>query len=224
MKTINNILILGILSILFGCGEASNKSKPYNENRELVPNPEGYKKDTFILSGKDTTLNIDCRYGNYLNDLQTPKLAKEIFNDNDWNLDNDIVLSFLDSLTAKDKNARPFYFRVVTNSEKKSDGYYSEVLGLAGKEYAESHTREFLGYFDNKYCFTDKDLQTWADIILLEFGLVDDSEYSKSVIDKYIIKLRLNCKDCSSSQKETLTKFSMLLKAKWKDYLKNIDK
>ncbi|MFM7859279.1 MAG: hypothetical protein ACKO96_47005, partial [Flammeovirgaceae bacterium] len=76
-----------------------------------------------------------CNFDNFIADKRTPKLAKDIYLDNDWNLSNDIeALALLDSLTAKNKTSRPFYFKVVTKTYKKSDGYFSEGLGLAGKE------------------------------------------------------------------------------------------
>src|SRR5699024_1246547 len=83
----------------------------------------------------------NCNFDNFIADKKTPKLAKDIYLDNDWNLSNDNkALALLDSLTAKNKTSRPFYFKVVTKSYKKSDGYFSEGLGLAGKEYVENNT------------------------------------------------------------------------------------
>ena len=38
-------VLIVFLSFLFACGNGSSGN--YNEKRELVPNPEGYKKDTF---------------------------------------------------------------------------------------------------------------------------------------------------------------------------------
>lgn len=40
---------LSLLSLLVitACGNGNTSSKSYNENRELVPNPEGHQKDTF---------------------------------------------------------------------------------------------------------------------------------------------------------------------------------
>ncbi|HWV67473.1 hypothetical protein [Chitinophaga sp.] len=41
------MLLLAILLTIFpGC---FNKSQNYNERRELVPDPEGYQKDTFAV-------------------------------------------------------------------------------------------------------------------------------------------------------------------------------
>jgi hypothetical protein len=40
----------GLLPLLFSCLGTSSKTELYNESRELLPDPEGYKKDTFIVS------------------------------------------------------------------------------------------------------------------------------------------------------------------------------
>ncbi|MCW3465015.1 hypothetical protein [Chitinophaga nivalis] len=49
MKTF--LLALG-LTTLFGC---YSRTESYDESRELIPNPEGYQKDTFVLPAGDTT-------------------------------------------------------------------------------------------------------------------------------------------------------------------------
>jgi hypothetical protein len=221
MKTTKLILTIALLLILFACGHDYKQPESYNESRELVPDPEGYKKDTFIINKNSTAKDL-CNFDKFLNDPKTSKLAIAIFNDKDWSLNDDKVLNFLDSLTAKDKSARPFYFRVVTNSYKKSDGYYSEGLGLTGKEYVENNTLEFLNNFGNKECFTEKDLETWADIVLLEFSLADETMYDKPFVKDYCNKLNSNCNKCTESQRVTLDKFSKILKTKWAAYIKRM--
>lgn len=167
----------------------------------------------------------NCNFDNFTADKRTPKLAKDIYLANEWNLSNDTeALALLDSLTAKNKTSRPFYFKIVTKTYKNSDGYFSEGLGLAGKEYVENNTKEFISNFDNKNCFTEDDLKTWADIVILEFSISGEGEYEKQIIDDYIKKLKSNCKDCSPPQKENINKFSVILKNKWQEFLKNIDK
>ena len=167
----------------------------------------------------------NCNFDNFIADKKTPKLAKDIYLDNNWNLSKDHeALALLDSLNAKDKTSRPFYFKVVTKTHKKSDGYFSEGLGLAGKEYLENNTLEFISNFDNKECFTDEDLITWANIVILEFSISGEGEYNKPIIDDYIKKLKSNCKNCSLTQKENINKFGLTLQTKWKDFLKNTEK
>lgn len=166
----------------------------------------------------------NCGFEKYLNNPNVSQLAKNIYLNKNWNLNNDKeALSILDSLTAKDKDSRAFYFKVSTLTYRKSDGYFSEALGLAGYEYVKNNPSEFAGYFDNKECFKEKDLETWTDIIMLEFQIMEEKEYSQPIADNFFNELKRNCRDCSSSKKETIEKFSRLLKQKWSTFLKNID-
>jgi len=168
--------------------------------------------------GQPSSESYNCNFDDFIADNKTPKLAKAIYLDKDWNLSNDReALALLDSLTAKNKTSRPFYFKVVTKTYKKADGYFSEGLGLAGKEYIEMHTKEFIANFDNKDCFTEGDLTTWAKIVMLEFSISGEGE------DDYIKKLQSNCRNCSPVQKENLDKFGLALETEWKAFLKNTD-
>jgi hypothetical protein len=166
----------------------------------------------------------DCNFNKFINDPMTPKLAKDIYLGNEWNFNNDNeVLSLLDSLTAKDNTSRPFYFKVITKSVEKSDGYYSEGLGLAGYEFVENHTQEFSSFFDNKKCHTNRDLETWADIVIIELSIIDEGNFDKPIVDDYIHKLRLNCNNCPTPQKETINKFGLILKEKWNEFMEHIE-
>jgi len=166
--------------------------------------------------------NDKWNFKKYLSDSATSKLAKDIFNDNDWNLQNE-VLAFLDSLSAKDKLARPFYFKVVTKSYKKADGAYAEGLGNAGKNYVENNTKEFLNYFTDKKTFTKKELDDWAGIVMLEISLVAENA-DKDVFNKMIKNLNSNCKDCTAEQQKILNYFIEQLNLQWKELAKSSNK
>jgi hypothetical protein len=219
--TVIIILTFGLLS----CNNSADKKTVDNETSKdsLV------HIDTFYIDQNEVNSNEykefhQCDFDNFLNDPKTPKLAKDIYLDKEWNLRNDTeILALLDSLTAKDKTSRPFYFKVITKSEKKSDGYYSEGLGYAGYNYVLNNTQEFASYFDNKQCHTDNDLATWADIVIMEFNISGEGSYDKPIVDDYIKKLKSNFKDCSTAQNETINKFGLTLKEKWNEFLKHID-
>ena len=219
--TVTIILTFGLLS----CNNSADKKTVDNETAKdsLV------HIDTFYIDQNEANSNEykefnQCDFDKFLNNPKTPKLAKDIYLDKKWDLNNDTeALALLDSLTAKDKSARPFYFKIVTKTKKKSDGYFSEGLGLAGYEFIENHTQEFSSYFDNKLCHTDNDLATWADIVIMEFSISGEGSYDKPIVDDYIKKLKSNCKDCSTTQKETINKFGLTLKEKWNEFLKDID-
>jgi len=213
---------------LFACNNSTDKKLDdkkisLSQKDSLINNQAFYIDENEVNSNEYKQFDF-CQCDKFINDVKTPKLAKDIYLDNDWNLSNDNeALALLDSLTAKNKASRPFYFKVVTKTYKKSDGYFSEGLGLTGKEYVENNTKEFIANFDNKNCFTDNDLTTWAKIVILEFSISGEGEYDKPIIDEYIKKLKSNCNDCSPTQKENINKFGLTLKKEWKEFLKHID-
>jgi len=215
------VISSGLLFLIFACQHVSENPEVSDGNKELVPVLKDSVKDPD--QGLDNASADPCSFDVYFRSPKTSKLAKDIYSDSDWDLNNDTeALALLDSLTAKDAGARPFYFKVVTKSKKKSDGYYSEGLGLTGKEYIEKHTIEFLNYFENPECFTDEDLETWADIVLLEFSLGIDNDYNKTIVSDYCKVLNKNCMKCSSDQKQTLEKFSKILMNKWLSYIEQM--
>jgi hypothetical protein len=55
--TIRNSILICILLTCFGCTYNAKKSETsYNESRELIPNPEGYKKDSFKQVNYDSVI------------------------------------------------------------------------------------------------------------------------------------------------------------------------
>lgn len=204
----------------FSCKQNDKNEKAYNENRELVPNPEGNSKDK-VLSTQDKT---NCNFDNILSNPKTPKLAIKLFN-NDAKYSEE-PFSYFDKLESNDKETRDFYFRVLTNSYKNADGAYAEGIGNLGKEFIENNPKEFATFFDNKNCFNDTDLKTWAKIALLEFEIIDENiETGKGepLVNIYCKTLIKNSEQYSETQKETIVKFCNLLKNEWGDFLKNID-
>ncbi len=51
------IALLTLIIIVFS--SCHNNTKVYDESREIVPNPEGYQKDTFIEPIQDSTQVLD---------------------------------------------------------------------------------------------------------------------------------------------------------------------
>lgn len=211
------ILTFGLLS----CHHSIDKKSLKNEAAKdiLIHNDENE-----INGGSEFKDIYDCDFDIFVNDPKTPKLAKDIYLDKEWNLNNDNeVLALLDSLTSQNKKSKPFYFKVVTKSEKKSDGYYSEGLGYAGYNFVLNYAQEFASFFDNKKCHTEKDLATWVDIVSLEINMNSEGDDYESIVENYIKKLTSNCKNCTPNQKETINKFGLLLKEEWSEFLKHTD-
>jgi hypothetical protein len=196
------------------------KEKTNNENRELVPNPEGKTKDNVSVIDKES----NCNFDKLLSDPKTPKLAKEIFN-NDSQYSEE-PLTYFEYLKSSDIKTREFYFRVLTNSYKNADGAYAEGIGNLGKEFVENNPQEFATFFENKTCFDDNDLKIWAKIALLEFEIIDEyieTGQGEPLVNVYCKKLTKNSEKYSITQKETIKKFCDLLKNEWSEFLKHTE-
>ena len=215
------LIVITILAFgLFACNNVTDKKSA----------GKGNTKDSLVYSDNSSndkndnkTDNYNCDFDKFIKDPKTPKLAKDLLNNTASNPTDNEPLTYFEKFKSKDKQEREFYFKAVTNSYKISDGAYSEGLGYTGKEFIENNPKEFATFFDSKKCFTDSDLEIWANILVLEFAIDNEGEYDKPIIDQFINKLKLNCKDCSSTQKETINKFGLTLNEKWKEYLKNMN-
>jgi hypothetical protein len=214
MTTLKFITALLPLTLILSCGHNSSGDNSYTA--------KGKNSDTLNNVRMDTAKADRWNFNKYLNDSRTPQLAKDIFN-NTWKPKDDEPLEFLEKLHGQDKEARPFYFRVVTNSYKQSDGAYAEGLGNAGYEYVKNYPNEFSNYFVGQDAFSDNDLKTWADIVMLEFQIISENEYDKPLLENYLDIVRKNCKGCSVQQNRVIEKFSHYLNQRWRAFLKQID-
>lgn len=217
-----------LLLFLFGCSSAPNKIS-LKEKSSVQIKDSVVRIDTFYMDLNEISSNgyreyFRCPFDEFVYDPAIPKFAKDVYLDHEWDLSNDsIVFEVLDKLNTEDVSTRPFYFKVVTKTYEKADGYYAEGLGGAGKDFVESNTPEFVAYFDNQECFTPKDLKTWVGIVMLEFSLEADNEIKNTFVDEYIQKLKSNCRNCSAAQKETLAKFSKMLHEEFTAYVKDLE-
>ncbi|MFM2316877.1 MAG: hypothetical protein RLZZ155_1209 [Bacteroidota bacterium] len=171
------------------------------------------------LSGQTIEAFDPCNFNAMVTDKDISELARNIYFNREWSLENDNeALALLDSLQARNQSSRAFYFKVVTKSYEKSDGFYSEALGSVGKEYVEQHTAEFIAYFDNSSCFTREDLMTWTKIVILEFSIVAEENDKRTIVKSYIQLLKSNVKNCTALQKENMNAFCVGLEKEWRKY------
>jgi len=98
---------------------------------------------------------------------------------------------------------------------------YSEGLGAFGENYVATKTIEFAKYFDNRQCFSERDLESWAGIVMLEMALDGEYEKSDSIVLAYNKTIVNNCVTCTPKQKETIKKLGANLLEKWHDFLIN---
>jgi len=212
------IMAIFIVALLFACNSTGKKK----ENRELAPKPEAATEDLSPALTSDT-INNRWHFNKYLNDPATPQIAKDIFN-NKWTPGNDSPLQFLNKLHGTGEEARPFYFKVVTNSYKKADGEYAEGLSHAGYEYVKHYPIEFANYFIGQDAFTDEDLKTWSSIVMGELKIAGEGRYNKPLATDYIAAIKENCKGGTAQQLAVIEKFGNNLNLEWAEFLKNIDK
>ena len=206
------------LIVLVSCVQKSNNEKAKIKDSISNTSLKNIKQESKTEDTYDSSIDR-WKFKKYLNDSKTPQLAKQIFYNN-WTPDDE-ALVFLSNLSDSDKQARPFYFRVVTNSFNKSDGAYSEGLGNAGYEYVKNNPKEFANYFIGQNSFTINDLNTWADIVLLEMSLLDENANpnKESLVEKYLDEIVNNCDNCSKEQSNIIKQFGDILRKKWHDYL-----
>lgn len=215
---LRTLVFIFVLSIV-GC-KSSNDLKV-----DKPKTSKSIQSDNYDLEKAKSNVQPNCNFENFISDKRTPKLAKDIYLDKDWNLSNDMeALALLDSLNANDISARPFYFKVTTKTYKKSDGYFSEALGATRYNYVLKNTQEFASHFDNKECFTENDLETWADIVLLEIHIEQENvETTKEehLVHKYCRSLKKQSENYTASQEQTISNFIGILERKWGEFLKN---
>lgn len=162
---ITTLLTFGLLA----CGSSTTTTGQNPDHRKGTLTSASAAK---LNDGSNSHETCLCNFDSILNHPETPKLAKDIYLDRDWNIGNDTeMLALLDSLTASNNQSRAFYFKVVTQSERKSDGYYTEALSYAGYHFVLNHTAAFAAYFDDRTCHTSEDLKTWARIVAMEIAM-----------------------------------------------------
>jgi hypothetical protein len=91
---------------------------------------------------------------------------------------------------------------------EKSDGALAEAIGLPALTYVENHTKEFIELSSS---LNEDQFETWANHIGVEIFLSSEENPLKEAED-YYSKLKTNCKDCSSKQKERLEKTYMIIR------------
>ena len=218
MKKNMYLILFGLSNIFINC---KNNDRVYNVNQQsdiTSETKDGKKK--FISTETNVSIYEECKLENFLEDSKISKIAKQLYK-NTYKLKDDQPLELLNQLYNQNKYQRLFYFKAITNSYKISDGAYAEALGLAGKDYVEIKTKEFASNFDDEECFTKIDLETWSNIVMLEFQITEDSSSAKETIKNYSETLIKNCKSCTEKQKLIIDDFTIYITAKEKQYFNN---
>ncbi|GCC53172.1 hypothetical protein SanaruYs_34150 [Chryseotalea sanaruensis] len=98
----------------------------------------------------------------YLTHKQIPQVYKDLYNGKRQPADDEDTLPLLDSMFTSNTEIKPFYFSTITRTMEKTDGAYTEPLGMMEKHFVEKKAKEFVDYYINNSFLTDKDLEEWA--------------------------------------------------------------
>jgi len=142
----------------------------------------------------------------YINHKGIPQVCKDLFKNTRQPSDEVDVLALLDSVFTSNDETRPFYFLTITQTMTKADGAYAEPLGMMGKQFVETRTKEFVGYFHNESLLTDKDFDEWAKTVAGEIE-ISSSGREKEELHGLKEKMKLNCEKCDERQIKTINDF-----------------
>ena len=112
-------------------------------------------------------------------------LTRSIAEDRPFSLSNDtLALALLDSMNnGASEETRCFYFWVVSRSLKRSDGYYSEGVGVAGTSYLFERPSEFISSWS--VCLTTEERHRWIYYLAAEQSITSEGFPVDSVLAIY---------------------------------------
>lgn len=151
-----------------------------------------------------------------LNDTTIDSYYKDIFRSGNLlsHPDDNMMLSITDSLFTVNPNRQLFYFLVFTKSMNKSDGFYSEAVGLRAFQFINEHTSRFADYFNIAPYLNDSDFNNWVNYICGEIMIAYEDKEEEAIkqlsirlkenikgdrkeyliiVNKFIESLKLNC-------------------------------
>jgi len=133
---------------------------------------------------------------NSINDTTISEYFKDVFIKGHLinHLDDNIMLSITDSLFSTNMERQLFYFLTFTKSMNKSDGFYSEQVGLSATKFITERTERFADYFNIAPYLTDNDFQNWVDYIWGEIQISAENN-EKEAVKKLTLELKENVKN-----------------------------
>ncbi len=126
-----------------------------------------------------------CPPGTYMITHNVSPLTRSIAEDKPFSLSNDtLALALLDSMySGVDEVTRRFYFWVVSRSLKRSDGYYSEGVGVTGTSHLYERPYEFISSWKN--CITKEEREQWVYYLAAEQSITSEGFPADSVLAIY---------------------------------------
>jgi hypothetical protein len=112
-----------------------------------------------------------------------------------------------------------FYLKTIT---KIFDSYFSDELSERATNFVQANTVEFLEAFDQHECFTETDLQAWADNVSLHLRHTKPEQHPEDFAQEFMRKLEKNSAGCTTTQQETLNRFSEMINLNWENYMQYV--
>ena len=130
-------------------------------------------------------IQYPCPPGTYMDNHSTSSLTDSISENKAFSLSNDtLALALLDSMySSANEDTRRFYFWVVSKSLKRSDGYYSEGVGVTGTSYLFERPSEFISLWKN--CISKEERDQWVYQLAAEQGIMSEGFPADSVFRIY---------------------------------------
>jgi hypothetical protein len=201
----------------FGCDWVSTYPKldfkinyglPKTNEKRQDPRFDSRLRDYIIENGMDYKSSAELQIDSVLTDSAINPYFKEILKKGCLvnHPDDNVMLSITDSLFTLDAERQLFYFIVFTKSMYKSDGFYSEALGLSALRFVRENTDRFADYFNIIPLLSDKDFNNWIDVVWGEIMISEENQECKA-IDDLEIQLNENIKGNRKGYKLIIDKF-----------------
>ena len=207
----STFIILIIATIFISC---NSKVKHQERPTILVKTAPVLEQTSTIedFNANRTTKQYLTELNEVLSDPTIDEYYKKIFKQEKliW-VEDEKMLTIIDSLSTKNKTRELFYFIVFTKTMNGADGFYSEPLGEKALWYIINREQHFADYFAKIPKLTRKDLNNWSSNILGEIKITRENEEQKALTELEE-KLVSNLKITNFKVKEPIIKLIDLIK------------
>lgn len=192
-----------------------NFGLPFKNTLSQDPRFDLRLKDYIIDNGLDYKSPAELEIERALKDSTIDSYYKDILEKGHLvsHPNDNVMLSITDSLFTTHQNRQLFYFMVFTKSMNKSDGFYSEALGLSAMDFVMKHTDRFADYFNIVPLLNKNDFNNWIDYVWGEI-MISAENHEKETVEKLAIQLFDNLKGNRKEYKLIIDEFIEGLKTK----------
>lgn len=195
-----------LVVVLSGCGQ---KKTAITKSDTLVPPVV----ESTVTSVNDYDISKDSTFKPAINkpvarqEKSLRHIGELVLKDSVQYLADEVTaFMLLDSLLAKSKISRDFYFKVFNKIMERSGGMLDDAVGDYALTYVENYPKDFL---DNSKDFNEDKLASWAGNIGIELFL--SSQNQKEAFEKSTGLSKTNCKSCDQQQLARLDSFNNLI-------------